>query len=169
MGRVKADLDDGEVALQGGEMGTKQAGAVVHVPPQAEEDVGHLLSILAARLRLGTPRINTFHSDATHVKTKVSFEQLYHKVQCIKDHYPESVVLESIIRSLKGAVAVYQAVVWYMGPTTSVAYILQKLSVIFGSVASFDILMQTIYKITQGNNMKVPSFATRLEGVLNQI
>ena len=46
-----------------------------------------------------------------------------------------------------------------MGPTASVAQILQKLSVIFGTVASF----------VQGNNEKVPSFATRLEEILNQI
>ena len=43
-------------------------------PPQAEEDVGHLLSTLAAGLRLATPRINTFSSDAIPGKTKVSFE-----------------------------------------------------------------------------------------------
>ena len=29
--------------------------------------------------------------------------------------------------------------------------------------------MQNFYKITQGNHQKVPSFATRLEGTLNQI
>ena len=37
------------------------------------------------------------------VKTEVSFEQWYHEVQCVKDHYPESVVWDSIYRSLKGA------------------------------------------------------------------
>ena len=58
---------------------------------------------------------------------------------------------------------------WYMGPTTSVAHILWKLSAIFGTVASFDILMQNIYKVTQGNIKKVPSFTMRLEGTLNQI
>ena len=57
----------------------------------------------------------------------------------------------------------------YMGPTTSVAHILQTLTVIFGIIASFDILMQTFYKVTQGNHEKVPSFTTRLEGTLNQI
>ena len=56
-----------------------------------------------------------------------------------------------------------------MGPTTSVAHILQKLTVIFGTVASFDMLMQNFYKVTQSNREKVPSFATRLEGSLNQI
>ena len=56
-----------------------------------------------------------------------------------------------------------------MGPTTSVAHILWKLSIIFGTVASFDVLMQNFYKVTQGNNEKVHSFAIWLEGILNQI
>ena len=70
------------------------------------------------------------------------------------------------MRSLKGAVA---DMARYMGPTASVSDILDKLSVIFGTVASFDVLMQNFYKITQGNNEKVPSFTMRLEGTLNQI
>ena len=57
----------------------------------------------------------------------------------------------------------------YMGLTTSVAYILKKLTIIFGTVVSFDVLMQNFYKVTQNNLEKVPSFSTRLEGTLNQI
>ena len=98
-------------------------------------------------------------------KTKVSYEQWSHKVQCIKDHYPESVVRESIMQSLRGAAA---GMARYMGPTASVSKILEKLSVIFGTITSFDMLMQNFYKISQGNE-KVPSFATKLEGTLNQI
>ena len=56
-----------------------------------------------------------------------------------------------------------------MGPAASVAHILWKLLVIFGMVASFDVLMQNLYKVMQGSNEKVPSFAMRLEGTLNQI
>ena len=56
-----------------------------------------------------------------------------------------------------------------MGPTTSMTHILQKLTIIFGTVASFDVLMQNFYKVTQANHEKVPSFTTRLEGTLNQI
>ena len=56
-----------------------------------------------------------------------------------------------------------------MGPTASGREILQKLMAIFRTVASFDVLMQNFYKVTQGNHEKVPSFATRLEGTLNQI
>ena len=70
------------------------------------------------------------------------------------------------MRSLKGAVA---DMAQYMGPTASVSDILDKLTVTFRTVASFDVLMQNFYKITQGNNEKVHSFATRLEDTLNQI
>ena len=69
------------------------------------------------------------------------------------------------MQSLKGAVA---DMACYMGPTAGVSDILEKLSVIFGTVASFDVLMQNFYKISQGNK-KVPSFAMQLEGTLNQI
>ena len=64
--------------------------------------------------------------------------QWYHEVQCVKDHYPELVVWDSIVRSLKGAVA---DMAQYMDPTASVEEILQKLMVIFRMVASFDVLM----------------------------
>ena len=122
--------------------------------------------MLAARLRLDAPRINTISGDATPWKTEVSFEQWYHEVQCVKDHYPEAVIWERIIFSLKGA-AVDKA--RYMGPTTSIAHILQKLLIIFGTVASFDVLMQNFYKVTKGNNEKVPSFLMQLEETLNRI
>ena len=44
----------------------------------------------------------------------------------------------------------------YTGPIATVDHILQKVSVIFGMVASFDILMQNLYKVTQSNNEKGP-------------
>ena len=122
--------------------------------------------MLTAGLRMGTPHTNTFSGYTTPRKTEVSFEQWYHEIWCVKDHYPEVMVWESIIWSLKGATADMDR---YMGSTTSVDHILCKLSVIFGTVASFDVLMQSFYKVSQGNNEKVPSFATRLEGTLNQI
>ena len=125
-GRVKADLDDGEVALQGGiGWGSSEPVQWPTGSPWAQEDAGHLLSMLTAGLRLVTPRINTFSGDATPGKTEVSLEQWYCEVQYIKDHYLESVVWESIIRSLNGAAA---DMAQYMGPTTGVTHILQKLN-----------------------------------------
>ena len=69
-------------------------------------------------------------------KTEVSYEQWSHEVQWVKDHYPELVVHESIMWSLKGAAA---DMACYMGPTAGVSDILEKLSVILGTVASFDV------------------------------
>ena len=122
--------------------------------------MGQLITTLTLGLQIGTPKINTFSGNVAPGKTKVSYEQWSHKVQCIKDHYPESMVWESIMRSLKGAVA---DMAWYMGPTAGASKILEKLSVIFRTVASFDVLMQNFYKITQGGSEEVPSFVTRLE------
>ena len=127
--------------------------------------MGQLVAALTLGLHISTPKISTFSGNAAPGKTEVSYKQWSHEVQCIKDHYPESVVRESIMQSLKGAVA---DMAHYMGPTASVSDILEKLSIIFGTVTSFDVLMQNFYKISQGNE-KVPSFATRLEGTLNQI
>ena len=121
------------------------------IPAQPNPDVEHLLNILAFGLHLGTPRINTFSSKATPGKIEVSFEQWNHEVQCVKDHYPELVVWESIVRFLKGAVA---DMAQYMGPTASVSNILQTLTVIFRAVASFNVLMQNFYKVTQGSHEK---------------
>ena len=132
-------------------------------PAPADPDVGHLINTLASGLHLGTPRINPFSGKAMLDKTEMSFEQWYHEVQCVKDHYLESVVWESIVWPLKGAVV---DMAQYMGPSASVGEIIQKLMVIFGMVASFDVLMQNFFKVTQSNNEKVSSFATRLEGTL---
>ena len=128
--------------------------------------MGCLINTLALGLQLGTPRINTFSCKATPGNMEVSFEQWNHEVQCIKDHYPKSVVQGSIVRSLKGAVV---DITQYMSSTASISDIFQKLMVIFGMVVSFDVLMQNFYKVTQGNHKKVSSFATRLEGTFNQI
>ena len=79
------------------------------------------MNTLATRMQLGTQRKNIFGGKATMGKTEVSFEQWYHEVQCVKDHYPESVVWESIVRLLKGkAVDMAQ----YMGPSTGMAHTL---------------------------------------------
>ena len=145
---------------------TQRTTTSTHCPPQPGKDVGCLINVLATRLQLGTQGINTFSGEAMPGKTEESFEQWYHEVQCVKVHYPESVVWESIVRSIKGAVV---DMARYMDPTASVAHKLQKLTIIFGTVVSFDVLIQNFYKVTQGNHKQVPSFTMRLEGTLNQI
>ena len=88
-----AEVDNGEVTFHRGRgWGPGKPAQQCAGPPWADTDFNHLLSMLTARLRMGTPRINIFSGDATPRKTKVCFEQWYHEVKCIKDHYPEAVV-----------------------------------------------------------------------------
>ena len=61
-------------------------------PAPSGSDMGQLITNLTSGLCWGTPKINTFSGDITPGKIEVSFEQWNHKVQCIKDHYLESVV-----------------------------------------------------------------------------
>ena len=165
LGNVVPEEGDQEVTFPRGGRVPTGPQPLPTSPALAGPDMGQLISTLTLGLQIGTPKISTFSGKAAPSKTEVSYEQWSHEVQCIKDHYPESVVRESIMQSLKGAAA---DMARYMGPTAGVSDILEKLSVIFGTVASFDVLMQNFYKISQGNE-KVPSFVTQLEGTLNQI
>ena len=148
------------------EVGSPGNNLLTPAPTQPDEDVGCLINTLAMGLWLGTPHINTFSSEAMPGKMEVPFKQWYYEVQCIKDHYPESVVRERYQTFSQRGGGRYGQI---YGPTTNIADILQKLTVIFGTVASFDVLMQNFYKVSQSNHEKVPSFAMRLKGTLNQI
>ena len=64
-----------------------------------------------------TPKISTFSGNMAPGKTEVSYEQWSHGVQCIKDHYPESVVRESIMRSLKGQQQIWLTI-WALLPVS---------------------------------------------------
>ena len=47
--------------------------------------------------------------------------------------------------------------------------ILKKFTIIYGSVKSFDLLMRDFYRADLGEDETIPSFATRIEGLLSQI
>ena len=137
----ESEEDDQEVTFPGGGRWgpERQATPVPHSPaggrvpsgpPQqspcpapAGPDMGQLITALTLGLQIGTPKISTFSGDVAPGKTEVSYEQWSYKVQCIKDHYPESVVRESIMQSLRGAAA---DMAHYMGPTAGVSKILEK-------------------------------------------
>ena len=130
------NVDDQEVIFLRGR-GWEPSGQPPWPPtPPPDEDVGHLINYLATGLLLGTPRINTFSGEAMLGKTEVSFEQRYHEVQCVKDHYPESVVWESMVRSLKEAAA---DMAWYIGPSTVKVQVVGLCTSVVGSQLRFSI------------------------------
>ena len=141
-----------------------QTHTAAHKFPQASMDVTWLISMLTTRPRMGIP--TSIPSVVMPLlERQVFFEQWYHKVWC-QGPLPSSSHLGKYCLVVEGAMA---DTARYMGPTTSVGHILHKLLVIFGTVVLFNVLMPNFYKVSQGSSDKVPSFATRLEGTLNQI
>ena len=47
--------------------------------------------------------------------------------------------------------------------------IIKKLTIVYGNVKSFDLLMRDFYHTDQGEEATIPSFATQIEGLLSQI
>ena len=56
-----------------------------------------------------------------------------------------------------------------MGPNVPLDMILKKFIIIYGNVKSFDLLMRDFYRADQGEDETIPSFDTRIEGLLSQI
>ena len=57
----------------------------------------------------------------------------------------------------------------FLGPSPSVDAILDKLDSLYGSVSSFDVMMQGFYRESQGRSKSVAHYLARLEGKLNGI
>ena len=127
-------------------MGTKRTANPACWPPQAEEDVGYLISILATGLWLGTPGINTFRGNAM-LGTVVPWGTM------CQGPLPRISGLGEYCQVIERGSGRYQ----YMGPTTSLAHILQKLTIIFGTLASFDVLMHTKWpRVTMRGSPPLP-------------
>ena len=65
--------------------------------------------------------------------------------------HTEVTLWEEIVQSLCGAAA---DLVQYLGLQTLLSEIINKLELVYGTVASFDILMQNFYKLQQGRTEK---------------
>ena len=59
---------------------------------------------------------------------------------------------------LQGATA---DLVWYLGLHVPVSQMLEKLKLMYGIIASFDILIQNFYKLQQARMERVPTFITQ--------
>ena len=56
-----------------------------------------------------------------------------------------------------------------MGPDVPLDTIIKKFTIVYGNVKSFDLLMRDFYQTNQKEEDSIPSFATRVEGLLSQI
>ena len=96
----------------------------------------------------------------------VSFEQWSYELQTLRKSYSDSALRAGIQCSLRRSAA---DAVCNMGPNVPLDMILKKFTIIYGNVKSFDLLMRDFYRADQGEDETIPSFATRIEGLLSQI
>ena len=80
-------------------------------------------------------------------KGEASFEQQSYELQTFRKPYSESALREGIERSLKGAAT---DTVFNMCPGASPDTIIEKFSIIYGNVKSYDLLMRDFYRADQG-------------------
>ena len=110
------------------------------------------------------PKLSAFSGERT--KGEVSFEQWSYELQTLRKTYSDSASREGIQHSLKGAAA---DTVRNMGPDVPLDTILKKFTIVYGNVKSFDLLVRDFYCADQKEEESIPSFATRVEGLLFQI
>ena len=97
------------------------------------------------------PKFSTFSEDPTR-KGEVSFEQGAFEVRSVMQNHTEVTLWEGIVWSLHRTTA---DLVQYLGLQALVAEIINKLEHAYGTMVSFDILMQKFYRLQQSKVEKV--------------
>ena len=129
-------------------------------------DVSSVLQTLLKEgaLRTNVPKLSAFSGEVA--KGEVSSDQWSYELQTLRKSYSDLALREGIQWSLRGAAA---DVVHNMGPDVPLDLIIIKFTIIYGNVKSFDLMMRDFYRADQGEDESVPSYATRIEGLLSQI
>ena len=84
------------------------------------------------------PQFNQYSREVPPAKSEVSYDQCMYEVQSVQTNYGEAIKREAFTRSLRGNAA---DTMRYLGPGASVSEILSKLTTVYGTVVSFDVLM----------------------------
>ena len=115
-------------------------------------------------LRTNIPKLSAFSGE--RAKGEVSFEQWSYELQTLRKTYSDFALWEGIQHCLRGAAA---DTVRNLGPSVPLGTIIKKITIVYGNVKSFDLLRQDFYHADQGEEESIPSFATRIEGLLSKI
>ena len=99
-------------------------------------------------------------------KDTVQFEQWYHAISNARRNFNEQLVRAAITKSCVGDVA---DAICCLLPGATLDDILETFMWLYGSVESFDSLMQEFYRIMQGKIEKVQTFVLHLERALKVI
>ena len=129
--------------------------------PQCNMSYSSITSQLAGK----TPKCGVFRGDSTQ-KREVSFKQWVFDVKSVMQSYTEATLREGRVHSLWGAKV---DLVRYLGSHYLISNIINMLELVYGTLGSFDILMQNFCKLQQGRMEKVPVYMIQLEEVINTV
>ena len=112
-------------------------------------------------LRTNIPKLSAFNGE--RAKGEVSFEQWSYELQTLRKTYSDSALREGIQHSLRGAAA---DTVRNLGPDVPLDTIINKFTIVYGNVKSFDLLMQDFYQADQGEEESIPSLCNLSGGTI---
>ena len=99
-------------------------------------------------------------------KTLYSLSSGFMLSQMLERNFNEQLVRAAINKSFEGDAA---DAICCLTPRATLGDIIKKFKWLYGSVESFDTLMQEFYRIVQGKNEKVQTFVLHLERALKAI
>ena len=107
------------------------------------------------------PKISNFSGDGS--KQDSSYDLWRYEVECLrKEKYSDSVIAQSIRRSLRGDAG---RVVMRLGPEATIQEMLEKMESVFGTVERGESIMQEFYSATQKKGEDTMAWSCRLEEV----
>ena len=110
------------------------------------------------------PKISTFSGDGS--KQDTSYDLWKYQVECLlKDKYSESVVAQSVRRSLRGEAG---KVAMRLGSEANIKQILEKMESVFGTVERGESIMEEFYSATQKKSEDTMEWSCRLEEIYNK-
>ena len=111
------------------------------------------------------PSIPCF-SGTEREKDTVQFEQWFHAISNARRNFNEQLVRAAITKSCVGDAT---DAICCLLPAATLDDILERFKWLYGSVESFDTLMEEFYKIMQGKSEKVQTFVLNVERALKAI
>lgn len=106
------------------------------------------------------PKIGCFSGDDPVPKHEIAFDEWLFLIKDAQQRYSDEVVREAMLHSLRGNAS---RTVRHLGHSPTVDQVLSKLTRVYASKSSTDSLMQSFYRLKQGEGEKVQAFAMRLE------
>ena len=107
-----------------------------------------------------------YFSGTERKKDTVQFEQWFHAISDARKNFNEQLVRAAVNKSCVGDVA---DAICCLPPGATSDDIIKNFKWLYGSVESFDTLMQEFYRIVQGKNERVQTFVLHLERAIKVI